>query len=61
MQHTSIPNNKIAKEVNKQICEANGCYKLATNKIKLDVGQLGKISLFLCKNCISKFKASEEY
>ena len=59
MQHTSIPNNKIAKEVNKQICEANGCSKQATNEIKIDVGRFGKISLFLCTNCAPKFKVSE--
>ena len=40
---------------NKQTCEANGCYRQATNEIKLDVGQFGKISLFLCKECLPKF------
>ena len=60
MQQTSIPNNKIVKEVNKQICEANGCHKQATNEIKLDVGQVGKISLYLCRNCIPKFNVGEE-
>ena len=60
MQQTSIPNNNIVKEVNKQICEANGCYKHATNEIKLDVGNFGKISLFLCMSCVPKFKVSEE-
>ena len=53
-------NNNITVEPNNYICEANGCYKQATNEIKLDVGQFGKISLFLCRNCIPKFKGSEE-
>jgi hypothetical protein len=51
----SIPNNVIDIQRNNVICEANGCYKQATNEIKLDVGQFGKISLFLCKNCLPKF------
>ena len=56
----SIPNNIIDIQNNNVICEANGCYKQATNEIKLDVGQFGKISLFVCSNCIPKFKISEE-
>jgi hypothetical protein len=40
---------------NKEICEAIGCSKHATDEIKLDVGKYGKISLFLCKNCLPKF------
>lgn len=40
---------------NKEICEAIGCSKPATNEIKLDVGKFGRISLFLCKNCLPKF------
>jgi len=51
----SIPNNLIDIQDNNVICEANGCYKQATNEIKLDVGQFGKISLFLCKDCVPKF------
>ncbi len=51
----SIPNNIINIQDNNVICEANKCFKQATNEIKLDVGQFGKISLFLCKKCIPKF------
>ena len=51
----SIPNNIIDLQDNNVICEANGCYRQATNEIKLDVGQFGKISLFLCKDCVPKF------
>jgi hypothetical protein len=50
----------VSTTTNNYICEANGCYKHATNEIKLDVGHFGKISLFLCRNCIPKFKVSEE-
>ena len=49
------PNNIIDIQDNNVICEANGCYKQATNEIKLDVGQFGKISLLLCRNCVPKF------
>ena len=56
----SIPNNIIDIQDNNIICEANGCYRQATNEIKLDVGQFGKLSLFLCRNCVPKFKVSEE-
>ena len=55
----SIPNNIINIQDNNVICEANGCYKQATNEIRLDVGQFGKISLFVCRNCIPKFKISD--
>ena len=54
MQGTSITDNKIAKEVNKQICEALDCSNKATDEISLNVGKFGTISLFLCKECIPK-------
>ena len=47
--------NIIALATNKQICEAVGCSKNATDVIKLDVGQFGRISFFLCKECLPKF------
>lgn len=56
----SKSNNIIDIQDNNVICEANGCYKQATNAIKLDVGNFGKISLFLCMSCVPKFKVSEE-
>ena len=40
---------------NKEICEAIGCSKPATDEISLNVGKLGRISLFLCKDCLPKF------
>ena len=53
--NTSITDNKIAKEVNKQICEALDCFEQATIELKIDVGKFGKIPLFLCKECLPKF------
>ena len=34
--------------------------KITEIEIKLDVGQFGKISIFLCRNCIPKFKVGED-
>jgi hypothetical protein len=42
-------------QVNNTICEAVGCFKRATTKISVKVGQLGSISLDLCANCTEKF------
>ena len=55
MQDTSIPYNKLCKEINKQTCEALDCLNEATIEIKLYAGKFGKIPLFLCKNCLPKF------
>jgi hypothetical protein len=60
MRSISIPHKKINIQDKNVICEANGCYKHATNEITLAIGQFGKISLFLCTNCIPKFKLGEE-
>ena len=53
-------NNIRTLATNNHICEANNCQYKATNEIKLDVGKFGKISLFLCRNCIPKFNVGEE-
>ena len=50
----------IALATNKQICEAVECSKNATNEIRLNVGKFGKISLFLCKDCLPKFTLKGE-
>ncbi|MGI9010157.1 MAG: hypothetical protein ACR2F1_03095 [Nitrososphaeraceae archaeon] len=55
MTSISIPNNIINIQDNNFICEANGCYENAIHEIKIDAGKFGKISLFLCANCIPKF------
>ena len=47
--------NNISLATNKQICEAIDCFKNATDEISLNVGKFGKISLFLCKECLPKF------
>jgi hypothetical protein len=54
-------NNNIILEANNLICESNGCLEKATDEIKLDAGKFGKISLFLCKQCIPKFTTQRGY
>jgi hypothetical protein len=44
---------------NKDLCEAFGCYSKATTTIEVSVGVLGAIPLFLCVDCVSKFKEEE--
>jgi hypothetical protein len=45
----------IELQVNNTICEAVGCFKRATTKIDVRVGQLGSIPLDLCIECVKKF------
>jgi hypothetical protein len=54
----SKSNNKIDKEINKQICQALNCSEYATKVITVDAGKFGSISLSVCANCISKFATS---
>jgi hypothetical protein len=41
-------------------CESTGCSKNATDKIAVKVGNLGEISLLLCRGCVAKFKEVEQ-
>jgi hypothetical protein len=43
-------------DINKNICEAVGCFAKATDKIALEGGTRGIISVLVCKNCIRKFR-----
>jgi hypothetical protein len=45
-------------QVNKNLCDCNGCSLAATTEIEVNVGELGIIKLNLCENCIPKFKQS---
>jgi hypothetical protein len=42
--------------LNKNICEAVGCFSKATDKIALEGGTFGIISVLVCRNCIRKFR-----
>jgi hypothetical protein len=41
-------------------CEAAGCYSKATDKIVVKVGNLGAISLLLCRDCVAKFQEVQQ-
>jgi hypothetical protein len=45
-------------QVNKNLCDGNGCSRAATTEIEVNVGELGIIKLNLCENCIPRFKKS---
>jgi hypothetical protein len=47
-------------QINNCICEANGCFKNATDKIALRVGTLGTITLFVCRDCVAKFQEVQQ-
>lgn len=43
-------------DINKNICEAVGCFAKATDNIALEGGTYGVISVLVCRNCIAKFR-----
>ena len=45
-------------QVNKNLCDGNGCSRESTTEIEVNVGELGIIKLNLCENCKPKFKRS---
>jgi hypothetical protein len=61
MLRTNItPTNTKENPSNKDICNAFGCSNKATEKIYVDAGTFGTISLNLCSSCIKKFQTSKE-
>ena len=50
-----MSSNNIPSDLNNGICEAVGCFAKAKFKIPINVGTIGKISLFLCENCRPRF------
>ena len=57
--HKSVaPMNKEYNDtdINKNICEAVGCFAKATDKIALEGGTFGIIYVLVCRNCIRKFR-----
>jgi len=45
--------------INNVICEAVGCFEEARVQIGVKAGQLGTITLSLCKNCVNKFTGDD--
>ena len=48
-------NNKSISDY-KDICNAFGCFNPSTETIDVNAGSFGKITLFVCKSCISRFQ-----
>ena len=57
---TSPSKNESKIQINKDICNGLGCYNDATEKISLNAGKFGTISLDLCNNCIKLFNGEEK-
>lgn len=45
----------IKSEENKNICDGRGCFNAATIKIDEAIGDMGRIALDLCDDCLLKF------
>ena len=56
----SLMNLKVSQEVNNIICEAVNCFSPAQVQIEVKVGQAGSISLFLCNDCVCKFRDEQQ-
>ena len=54
-----MSNNNIPSDINKDICEAVGCFAKAKFKVPVKVGTKGTISLFLCEDCKPTFCRDE--
>jgi len=47
-------------QVNNIICEAVNCFSSGQVQIEVNVGQAGSISLFLCNDCVCKFRDEQQ-
>lgn len=48
--------NYIKYEFENKICEVIDCNEIAIQKLKLNAGIYGQIHIYVCENCIEKFK-----
>lgn len=51
-----MDNSDCTLEPNKGICFGYGCNNKAIEKIDVDAGRFGTITLSLCSNCLKKFE-----
>jgi hypothetical protein len=51
---SSLNNN--SPEDNKSICDGLGCFNEATHRIDEEIGEMGRIVLDLCSDCLLKFR-----
>jgi hypothetical protein len=47
--------NEVDVTNNQCICEAQGCFAVAEEEIKVPVGKIGEINLSVCSKCKPKF------
>jgi hypothetical protein len=52
--------SSLSNQINKEICNAFGCSKNATEKINVSAGTFGIISLDLCSDCVSNFVQKDD-
>ena len=50
-----MSHNNITTETNKSICDGLGYFSEATTKIDEEIGDMGRIELQLCNDCLLKF------
>jgi hypothetical protein len=60
LHSSSKGEDQMHDESENHVCELTGCSKDATDKIAVKVGNLGEISLLLCKDCVAKFQEVEQ-
>ena len=48
--------NYIKYDFENKICEAIDCNAKAVRTVEVNAGTYGPMKIFLCKNCIDKFK-----
>ena len=46
--------------LSENVCEAVGCNSKAKIKLTLRVGLKGRIPVFVCESCVSKFSANRD-
>ena len=51
-----IPQNNIRSPEVKNICDGLGCFNAVTTKIDEAIGNMGRIVLDLCDDCLLKFR-----
>ena len=51
-----IPQNNIQSIEDKNICDGLGCFNEATHRIDEEIGNMGRIVLDLCDDCLLKFR-----
>jgi hypothetical protein len=53
--HESVERGSNHEHLEKYTCEAAGCESTAARQINVSAGKFGKITLFVCEQCVSKF------